>query len=243
MKRYTVSEAARIGKTSVRALHHYDAVGLLVPSARSEAGYRLYSTADLERLQQIRIYRELDFSLEAIAELLADPAYDRAAALRTQRKLLVEQQARNARLVRAIDAALSALQGERDMDVEELFAGFEAEARDRWGDTPEFAESQRRHKSYGRRDLERAKAEMAAIEEELATLLRAGVPATSDEAKALAEKHRLHVDRWWYPCPRPLHRRLAALYVADARFAAHYDTREKGLAQFLADAIVANAGD
>ncbi len=87
----TVSQVAKLAGVSVRALHHYDELGLLRPSERSEAGYRLYGQGDLERLQQILFFRALEFPLEEIARLLADPQFDRRAALELQRRLLVER--------------------------------------------------------------------------------------------------------------------------------------------------------
>lgn len=83
---YTVSQVARLTRLSVRALHHYDEIGLLAPSSRTESGYRLYSDADLERLQQILFFRELAFPLEEIRQILDDPRFDRRAALRMQRE-------------------------------------------------------------------------------------------------------------------------------------------------------------
>jgi len=83
---YQVSEVARIAGVSVRALHHYDAIGLLVPSGRTEAGYRLYDDEDLLRLQQILIGRELGMPLEEIKRSLDDPNFDRRAALEKQRR-------------------------------------------------------------------------------------------------------------------------------------------------------------
>jgi len=79
---------------TVRTLHHYDEIGLLVPFERSEAGYRLYSEADLERLHQILLHRELVFALEIIGQVLNEPAIDRLTVLRSQRELLVEKQRR-----------------------------------------------------------------------------------------------------------------------------------------------------
>ena len=85
------------------------------------------------------------------------------------------------------------------------------------------------------------KAEGDAIEERFAELLRSGADPTSDEAVATAEAHRAHIDRWFYPCPPAKHLNLGEMYVADARFASHYDDREPGLAAFVRDAIRANA--
>ena len=74
MDGYTVGEVARLARISVRTLHHYDGIGLLTPSARSAGGYRLYSETDLDRLRRVLFYRELEFGLDQIAEILADAA-------------------------------------------------------------------------------------------------------------------------------------------------------------------------
>ena len=74
MDGYTVGEVARLARVSVRTLHHYDGIGLLTPSARSAGGYRLYSETDLDRLRRVLFYRELEFGLDQIAEILADAA-------------------------------------------------------------------------------------------------------------------------------------------------------------------------
>src|SRR5579864_7964948 len=88
MSEHTVGDLARLAGVSVRTLHHYDEIGLLVPSERSDAGYRLYSGDDIVRLRQILFYRELEFSLEAIAAVLADPQDGVDSHLRRQHRLL-----------------------------------------------------------------------------------------------------------------------------------------------------------
>jgi DNA-binding transcriptional MerR regulator len=85
---YTVSQVASLASVSVRTLHHYDETGLLTPSKRSEAGYRLYNDSDLERLQQVLFFRELGFALDVIAGLMKEPGFDRESALLMQRELL-----------------------------------------------------------------------------------------------------------------------------------------------------------
>src|SRR5262245_44602395 len=140
---YTVSQVARLARLSVRALHHYDEIGLLTPSARSDAGYRLYSEADLERLQQIRFFRELAFPLEEIRRVLDDPGFERRAALLMQRTMLEERAAQTRALIEAVDRALAALEGGPAVKENEMFEAFSdhdpaahaEEARSRWGDT------------------------------------------------------------------------------------------------------------
>jgi DNA-binding transcriptional MerR regulator len=105
---YQVSEVARLANVSVRALHHYDAIGLLTPSGRSQAGYRLYTAEDLLRLQQILVGRELGLPLEQIRRALDDPDFDPVAALESQLRALTERARRTAGMIRAVEAALAA---------------------------------------------------------------------------------------------------------------------------------------
>lgn len=248
-KSFTVSRVSRIAHVTVRTLHHYDEIGLLVPSRRSARGYRLYSGEDLQRLQQILLFRQLGFSLEAIQRLLDEPAYDRRSALRAQRELLRERVRRAEAVIRAVDATLAALEGGTEMDAAKMFDGFdefdptqhEEEARERWGDTDAYRESMRRTKRYTKEDWARIKAEGEEVERTLADLLATGVAPDADEAVDAAERARLHIDRWFYPCSHAFHRNLAEMYLSDPRFREHYEARREGLAEFVAAAIRANA--
>jgi DNA-binding transcriptional MerR regulator len=246
---HSVGEVARLGRTSVRTLHHYDRIGLLSPSSRTPAGYRLYSDADLERLQEVLFYRELEVPLREIARIMADPAHDRRASLSAQRELLATRAARTRSMVGAIDRALAALDEGKMMDEEEMFEVFgdfdpadhEDEARRRWGGTDAYKESARRTARYGKEDWLRIRAEGEAIEADFVRLMTDGAAADSPEALAVAERHRLQIGRWFYPLSHEMHAALAAMYVADPRFAEHYEKRAGGLARFVHDAIVANA--
>src|SRR6202046_4168345 len=100
---HTVGEVARLARVSVRALHHYDEIGLLVPSGRTESGYRLYTEPDLERLQQVLFFRELGFALEDVSRILRDPHFDRRQALLAQRAMLVEKGERLMAMVSLVD--------------------------------------------------------------------------------------------------------------------------------------------
>lgn len=115
------------------------------------------------------------------------------------------------------------------------------EARTRWGHTPEYRESARRTGRYGPSEWAELQAEQEAVEAGLAEALRAGEPPEGERAMELAEEARRHIDRWFYPCPPEMHVALAAMYVADPRFRAHYEERETGLADYLAAAVRANA--
>jgi DNA-binding transcriptional MerR regulator len=254
-RRYRVKEVARIAGVSVRALHHYDEIGLLVPSGRSTAGYRLYNEEDLLRLQQILIGRELGMPLEEIKRSLNDPNFDRCAALERQRKEIVTRAERAAAMLRAIDTALAALASEggktmKEMSKEEiisLFDGFnpslyENEVKEHWGKTDVHKESARRTSKYTKADWERYKAESHAIMADAARLFHSGAAAEGDDAMAVAERHRLSIDRWFYPCGPEMHAGLADMYEADARFAESIDKHAPGLTPWWSAAIRANAG-
>ncbi len=89
-----IHEVAKLTGITVRALQYYDQIGLFPPSKVTESGYRLYDEAALEALQQILLFREMGFPLGQIKEILSDPGYDRAEALRKQKELLLMKRAR-----------------------------------------------------------------------------------------------------------------------------------------------------
>jgi DNA-binding transcriptional MerR regulator len=246
---WTVGEVARTAKVSVRALHHYDALGLLVPSERSAAGYRLYGVEDLERLQQVLFFRELGFALEDIRGIMSDPLFDRRAALDAQRSLLAEKARRTTGMLAAIDRSLRALDEGVPMDEKEMFEVFgdfdpkdyEAEVMQRWGSTDAYSESARRAKRYTKEDWERFRAESDANGRALVEALERGLPPGDPAVMDLAEEARLLIDRWFYPCSHEMHVGLAEMYIADPRFTATYEKMHEGLARFVHEAIEANA--
>jgi MerR family transcriptional regulator, thiopeptide resistance regulator len=246
---YTVGEVARLSHVSVRTLHHYDSIGLLKPGGRSAAGYRLYSAADLRRLRQILLYRRLDFGLDEIASILADPATSAGEHLRRQHRLVRERQARDAELLRAIERELEGREMGMALTPEEQFEVFGTdkideytqEARERWGDTDAWRQSQRAAAAYAKDDWITIKAEADENIRQFAVALRAGEPATQAAAMDLAEAHRQHISRWFYDCGYQAHCGLAEMYVADPRFTATYDEVAPGFAQYVHDAILANA--
>jgi DNA-binding transcriptional MerR regulator len=246
---YQVKDVARLTGVSVRTLHHYDAIELLVPGGRTTAGYRLYTETDLLRLQQILIGRELGLSLEEIRQSLDDPRFDRKTALLDQRERLRDRVRQTDAMIRAIDAALAAIDGRRtrgETNMTDLFQGFdpsqyEEEARRRWGTTDAFAESQRRTARYTPDDWKALLAEQSAVYDEAYAALKAGKKASSAEVMDIAERHRLTIDRWFYPCSHDMHRGLASMYEGDERFTQNIDKHGEGLTAFLVEAIRANA--
>lgn len=245
----TVSQVAKMAGISVRTLHHYDELGLLRPSGRSEAGYRLYHERDVERLQQVLFFRALELPLDEIARIMSDPDFDVGAALRMQRQMLSGKAVQVHGLIAAVDAALSRLEKGETMASDEMFEVFkgfnpqeyEAEVEQRWGGTEEYRQSKQRTARYTKQDWMKIQAEGAEVYRQLAALMTAGKPATSPDAMDAAELHRQYISRWFYQCSTQVHRGLGQMYVDDQRFTVNIDKYGAGLSAYLRDAFAANA--
>ena len=244
---FTVGELSRLTGVTVRTLHHYDEIGLVVPSQRTPAGYRLYDDKDVIRLQQVLLFRELGLPLDEIAFAI-DEAGTREELLLKHREVLVAKRARLDTMLSALDNALGALakgQAMQPDDVKQMFNGFdpsqyEDEVKERWGDTEAYKESMRRTKKYGKAEWDQIQRDWGTIYSALADHMKAGTPVDDAAVQSLVEKHRAHIDRWFYPCSKDMHKGLGAMYVQDARFAANLDKVAPGFAQYLADAIAAS---
>lgn len=239
---YTVKAVADLAGISIRALHHYDRIGLLKPTSASPAGYRLYTERDLERLQQILFFKELDFPLQDIKTIIESPGFDRHAALISHRQLLLAKQARLQTLVRSIDRTIEMMEARKPMPANTLFEGFDEaqqrqyreEARQRWG-SERVDDSERRTAPYTRDDWAAIQQAMAEINHTVAAHL-GGDPAHPDVQAAVAHWHRLINERF-YDCSLEVFRGLGDLYVDDERFTATYDKVKPGLAPFLRAAM------
>ena len=246
---YTVGEVAKIAHVSVRTLHHYDEIGLLDPSDRSEAGYRLYSADDLEKLQSVLFFKELGFELEEIDELLSAPGFDRRESLLMQRELIAGEALRHEAMLDLIDRTLASAETGIRMTKEEMFEVFgefdpseyEEEAQERWGDTDTYKESARRTARYTKQDWQRFKDENDEVNAAIADLIAEGVAPDDPRAMDAVDRARLLIDVWFYPCSRHMHAQLGMSYVADSRFTATYEKIHVGMAQFICDATAANA--
>ncbi|MFI6354149.1 MerR family transcriptional regulator [Streptomyces sp. NPDC050743] len=248
---YSVGQVAGFAGVTVRTLHHYDEIGLLVPGERTHAGHRRYTDADLDRLQQILFYRELGFPLEEVAVLLDDPDADPRAHLRRQHELLTARIEKLQKMAAAVEHAMEARKMGINLTPEERFEVFgdkdpfneeyTEEAEQRWGDTEAWAESQRRAARYTKEDWKRIKAEADDWQERYAALVAAGAQPSGEAAMDMAEEHRQHTSRWFFQVPYEMHRCFGEMYVSDARFKAYYDAMGPGVAEHLREAILANA--
>jgi DNA-binding transcriptional MerR regulator len=246
---YSIGQVARSARVTIRTLHHYDEIGLVRPSRRTESGYRLYADADLDRLQRALCYRELGFGLEEIMAILDDPSVDPVDHLRGQHRVLTDRIEELQRMVAAIEKTMEARRMGINLTPDELFevfgdvemASYQEEAERRWGETDAYKESQRRTVTYTKADWLRIKAEADEVQQEFAAAYTGGQPAGGATAMDLAERHRQHIERWFYPCGYVMHRNLGNMYVEDPRFAANYDKLAPGLERYVAAAIAANA--
>ncbi|MEV4577115.1 MerR family transcriptional regulator [Nonomuraea jabiensis] len=246
----TVGAAASHAGVTIRTLHHWDAIGLVRPSGRTTGGYRLYSAADVARIHRVLIYRELGLSLDDIGELLDAPTVDLTVPLRQQRAQLLDRISRLQSMVDAVDRMIEAARDGILLSPEEQVAIFGqrwepslvAGARDRWGDTAQWAQYVERVAGRTSEDWQRIADNIATIEDDLAAAKRAGVRPGSAAANALAERHRASIQAY-FDCTLSMHVCLGRKYVADPGFTAYFDAIEPGLTIWLRDIIDANARD
>ena len=244
----TVGEVSTLLGVSVRALHHWDETGLVHPSRRSAAGYRLYCEADIMRIQQVLVYRQTGMNLADIKMVLDEPETDAMTHLRRQRELVQGQVSHLQQMLNSIDMVMEIHQSGARISVAEMAEiwgtdwdpVYVEEARAQWGDTPEWAESYRRKARMSRADWEQAHEETVALETALAEAMRSGVEPGSPEANALARWHRKDFNRW-FEVSTSKQVIIARGYVADERYARYYDKRAPGLAAWLKDVIDACA--
>jgi MerR family transcriptional regulator, thiopeptide resistance regulator len=234
---YAVGEVARLVHVSVRTLRHYDTIGLLQPSGRSESGYRLYVRDDLERLLQILFYRELGFSLTEIGREMLDPGFDRRAALRHQREALAGKVRRSEAVLKVVDQMLALPEGRMTM---RALRAYEQATRKRFGVAGDD-DGARDVQASTKDDWAAVTLESDAIKEEMASLLEAGVPADDARAMDAAERHRRFIDERFYRCPPEMHAELGEMLVMDPGVTLVLDADHPGLAEYMRKAIRANA--
>ncbi|XCB30406.1 MerR family transcriptional regulator [Arcanobacterium hippocoleae] len=240
---YTVGEVAQMLDITVRTLHHWESQGLVNPVERSWSNYRLYAPKDVQRLQQILIYRATGMRLSDIKNLLN---FDSSSLehLRRQREILVDQQAQISAMVEAIDKLM-----EKEMNNETLthdqigeilgdakFSEYQAEAEELYGGTDDWKLSKQRISSWGSTDWAGNKQRFEDINARLAEAIQNGVKPDSQEASGLVLVHR-EVLSEFFPVTPAKHYLISRSYIADERFRNYYDNYQEGLARWLADAI------
>lgn len=232
-----IKDFAELTGVSVRTLHYYDEIGLLKPSEVDDcSGYRYYDSSCLGRMREILFYRELDFSLKSIAQILSSPDYDKEQALRKQRQLLVLKKNRLEKLIAAIDSA-EKRDFEMNNEYEKTRKRYADEARERWSDTEAYKESEQRTANYSATDWSDLFAGMDAIIEGFAELKAEGVAPDDDRAHLQVEKLKQFITDRMYTCTDEILSGLGQMYIADERFTKNIDRHGKGTAAYVSECI------
>jgi DNA-binding transcriptional MerR regulator len=243
-----VGGAASVVGVTVRTLHHWDELGLASPSRRTRGGHRLYDAADVARLHRVRVYRDLGVPLGDIAGLLDAPTENAEQSLRRQRDQVREHIRDLEKSAEALDRLIEARRSGVLLSPEDQVAIFgetwqpawPLEARERWGDSAQWAQYAERAAHRSPEDWRQIMADIDVLHGDLAAAVRAGVRPGSEPANALAERHRTSLGAY-FDCTRSMHVCLGRTYVTDPGFRGFYDDLEPGLADWLKEAIDADA--
>ncbi len=236
-----INEFAKLTGVSVRTLHYYDEIGLLKPAFVDEQnGYRIYDKNSLERMQEILFYRELDFPLKSISEILSSPDYDKQKALVEQRKLLVLKKERLERIIDALDGAKKGrirIMAFDNSDYETARKQYEVEAKERWGNTDAYKEHSKKTANYTKDKWQDVNDGLNGIFAKFSECMKNGYTANSNEAQALVKELQGYITENYYTCTKEILEGLGKMYVADERFKANIDKHTQGTAEFVSKAI------
>ena len=232
-----IKEFAELTGVSVRTLHYYDEIGLLMPAYVDRfTGYRYYDKNSLLRMQEILFYRELDFPLKNIEEILSSPNYDKNKALKEQKHLLTLKKERLERLISAIDGAVKGEDVMKAFDNSE-FEKHKAEAKEKWGKTDAYKEHAERTKNYSKQKWNDLAERMDHIMAEFAVCMRKDKTPDSAEVQNLVKMLQDHISENYYLCTNQILAGLGQMYVADERFKSNIDKHTDGTAAFICEAI------
>ena len=232
-----IKEFAKFTGVSVRTLHYYDEIGLLLPAVVDrDTGYRFYDENSLLRMQEILFYRELDFSLKNIGEILSSPNYNKSKALKEQKKLLILKKERLERLISAIDSAVKGENVMKAFDNSE-FEKYKAEAKEKWGSTDAYKEHTERTKNYSKQKWNDLAVEMDHIMAEFTICMKNSKMPDSEEVQNLVKMLQSHITENYYLCTNEILAGLGQMYVADERFKNNIDKHADGTAEFICEAI------
>ena len=242
---YKINEVSKLTGVSIRMLHHYDKIRLLEPSKRTDSNYRMYNDDDIARLYQILLFKELEFPLQEIKQILDDKDFNREEVLKAQRNLIFEKKQRLERILESIDDTIESLGGNvmsKDNfkafgyeEVKKHQEKYKEETEKRYGKSDAYRESQGKTSKYSKNDWENIMQEAGAIYEELYKLM--DKDPSDEKVQELIQKWRNHITTNFYNCTIEIFRGLALMYVGDERFTTNIDKYGEGLAKFMSDAM------
>ncbi|MBC1235390.1 MerR family transcriptional regulator [Listeria booriae] len=245
---YTVQKLAMLAGVSTRTLRYYDEIGILKPARINSSGYRIYGQNEVDRLQQILFYREMNVGLDKIKAILGQPDFDETEALKTHRAQLLDKRKQLDELIRNVEKSIAHSERRITMRDQEKFEGFKqkmideneekygTEIREKYGDN-KINKSNAKLKGMSEAEMERVNRLAETILVELAEAFETGDPA-GEKAQEVAAMHKEWLSTYWDTYSKEAHAGLAQMYVDDERFTAYYDKDQPGLAAFLRDAIV-----
>lgn len=235
-----INKVAKLTGVTVRTLHYYDEIGLLKPSNITESGYRLYNEDELYKLQQILFFKELEFSLNEIKDIITNPDFDRVKALKNQKELLIKKRKRIDNLITLVD---STLKGENNMsfkefdmtEIENTKKKYAKEVKQRWGSSDAYIECEKKCNNY-------SKDKWKQIDGECKNILKAFAsnrdkPADSLEVQTLVEKWQEYINVRFFNCTNEILKGLGCMYIKDERFKKNIDKNGEGTAEFMSKAI------
>ncbi len=236
-----IKEFSELCGVSVRTLRYYDEIALLKPAFVDEQnGYRFYDEKSLERIQEILFYRELDFSLKSILEILSSPDYDKQKALKEQKKLLILKMERLQRIIDALDRAEKGkitMNAFDNNDYDTARKQYEAEAKERWGATDVYTEFEQKTVNHTETDFTNFVEGLDKVMKKFADCKADGNPPRSDKAQALVKELQSYITENYYTCSDEILKGLGQMYVADERFKKNIDKHAVGTAEFVSKAI------
>ena len=249
---YTIIKLARMAGISGRTLRYYDEEGILKPARINSSGYRIYGSREVDRLQQILFYRELEFSIDKIREIIDNPDFDEKEALISHREQLLKKREQLDRLISNVERTLQGKEGKIIMTDKEKFEGFKkdlidknereygAEIREKYGEDTIKA-SNEKFMNMSKEQYEEFEKLGQEILETLEAALDTGDPA-GELAQRACELHKRWLLFTWKEYSKEAHAGLAQMYVDDERFTAYYDKIRPGMAAFLRDAVFIYTG-
>lgn len=234
----TVKEVSKLTRVSVRTLHYYDEIGLLTPAVTTDAGYRLYDDTSLARLQQILLFRELEFSLKDIKEMIDSPGFDREKALSEQITLLTLKKEHFENLISYAQQIKS--KGDYNMDFKVFDTGeienYKAEAKRRWGDTEAYREYEKKSADYSEEKQQTLARDMMSIFKEFGQ--KAEKHPADPTVQKLAKKLQEFISANYYTCTKEIFSGLGQMYAAGGEMTENIDAAGgKGTAEFVAKVI------
>ena len=235
-----INDVAKLTGITVRTLHYYDEIGLLKPSKITDAGYRIYDEKNLETLQQILLFREMNFPLSEIKEIISNPKFDRIDALEKHKKLLIKKRQRLDNLINLVD---NTIKGENDMsfkefdmtEIEATKEKYAKEVKERYGKTDAYKEYEVKTKNSDKDKWNDVNTEANEIFKTFAD--NKDKAPESEEVQELVKRWQSHITKNYYNCTKEILASLGLMYVNDERFKENIDKCGEGTAEFMSKAI------